>query len=148
MLMFFQTSDVMPVTTDLPALISTSAITVAIIQWMKNSELPILKAFSQHSAGLNRTVAWIASLIAGVGIHYKYDPALGALTITGLTGTAIISAAVNATKSYGFNWLIYNLAVKSRAADVSAVAEGVRPVVVASPGAVVAGAEQAATKQP
>jgi hypothetical protein len=104
----------MPVSTELPALISTSALSVAIIQWMKNSSLPFLKPFSQQSSGLNRTVAWVAALIAGVGIHYHYDSALGALTITGLTGPAIVSAAINAAKSYSFNWLIYNTAIKGR----------------------------------
>lgn len=142
MLLLQQLTDVTPVTTDLPALIATSSITVAIIQWMKNSNRPLLRAFSQQSAGLNRTIAWLASVIAGVGIHYHYDPALGAFTITGLTGSAIYSAVVNACKSYGFNWLIYNTAVKSRAADVSAVAGGVPAQVVVSPGVKEAGKEQ------
>jgi hypothetical protein len=105
----------MPVSTELPALISTSALSVAIIQWMKNSELSILKPFSQQSAGLNRLVAWIAAVIAGVGIHYHYDPSLGALTITGLTATALWSTGVNSAKSYAFNWLIYNTAIKKPA---------------------------------
>ncbi len=133
----------MPVATELPALISTSALTVSIIQWMKNSNLPIFKAISQESAGLNRALAWLISLAAGIGIHYHYDPALGALTITGLTGSAIIAAAINATKSYGFTWLTYNVAIKSRAADVAAVASGVPVTPVAGPGAVKAGIDAA-----
>jgi hypothetical protein len=133
----------MAVSTDLPAIIATSSISVAIIQWMKNSNLPFLKAFSQESSGLNRLMAWVAALIAGVGIHYHYDPSLGALTITGLTGAAIYSAAVSATKSYGFNWLIYNTAVKNRAADVSAVAGGMPVTPVVGPGVAKAGVEQA-----
>lgn len=143
--MFLQVADVMPVSTDLPAIVSTSALSVAIIQWMKNSNLPILRAFSQQSSGLNRTVAWLAAVIAGVGIHSHYDPSLGALTITGLTGHAVYSAAINACKSYGFNWLIYNTAVKSRAADVAAVSQGTggSVVPVATPGVIAAGVEQA-----
>jgi hypothetical protein len=133
----------MPVSTELPALISTSALSVAIIQWFKNSQLPIFKAFSQDSTGLNRTVAWLAAVIAGIGIHYHYDPALGALTITGLTIPALVSTGVNSAKSYAFNWLIYNTAIKSRAADVSAVASGMPVTPVASPGAVKAGVDQA-----
>lgn len=142
-MLLLQIADVMPVTTDLPALISTSSISVAIIQWMKNSDSPLLKAFNQQSSGLNRALSWIISVIAGVGIHYHYDPALGALTITGLTGPALYSAAVNACKSYGFNWLIYNVAVKNRASDVAAVASGTPATVVVSPGV----QEQAAAKK-
>jgi hypothetical protein len=111
------TEPVMPVSTELPALISTSALSVAIIQWFKNSDLPIFKAFNQQSSGLNRTISWIAALIAGVGIHYHYDSSLGALTITGLTGPALWSAGVNAAKSYAFNWLVYNTAIKGRVAQ-------------------------------
>lgn len=133
----------MSVSTDLPAIISTSAISVALIQAVKNSQWPMLKAFSQESSGLNRTLSWLAALIAGVGIHYHYDPSLGALTITGLTGPAIYSAGVSAMKSYGFNWLIYNTAVKGRAADVAAVAGGVPVTPVVGPGVVKAGEDAA-----
>lgn len=149
MLLFLQqTAEAMPVSTDLPAIIATSAISVAIIQWMKNSQLPFLRAFSQQSSGLNRTLAWIASLVSGVGIHYHYDPSLGALTITGLTLSAVYSAGVNASKSYGFNWLIYNLAVKPRAADIAAVAEGSgKSQVVVSPGVKAAAQEIVAEKK-
>lgn len=112
--MFLQLQDVMPVSTELPALLSTSALTVAIIQWAKNSALPWLGFVNHDSPGVSRTLAWIAAFISGVGIHYKYDPALGALTITGLTAATIVSAVVNMGKSYGFNWLVYNLTLKGK----------------------------------
>lgn len=112
----------MSVTTELPALISTSALSVAFIQWVKNSQLPILSAFSQQSAGLNRTLSWLVAMVTGIGIHWHYDPALGALTITGLTLAAVTSAAINTAKSYGFNWFIYNVSgVKQRSSDAAAV---------------------------
>jgi len=114
MLLLQTVTDVMPVSTELPALISTSALSVAIIQWFKNSSLPIFKPFSQDSPGLNRLVAWIAAIISGVGIHYHYDPALGSLTITGLTAATLWSAGIQSAKSYAFNWLIYNTAIKGR----------------------------------
>jgi hypothetical protein len=139
-----QTTDIMPVSTELPALISTSALSVAIIQWFKNSNLPIFKAFNQQSSGLNRTVAWLAAFISGVGIHYQYDASVGALTITGLTATALWHTGIDSAKSYAFNWLIYNTAIKSRAADVAAVAAGGgKAQVVVSPGVKVAGVEAA-----
>ena len=41
-------TDIMPVSTELPALISTSAMSVAIIQWLKNTKyVPFM---DQHSA--------------------------------------------------------------------------------------------------
>lgn len=142
-MLFFQVTDAMPVSTELPALISTSAMSVAIIQWLKNTKyVPFV---SQHTAGINRILGWGSAFLSSIGIHYTYDAHLGSLTITGLTLIAIFHAGLDASKSYAFNWLIYNGMVKGRAADVSAVAEGITPVaVVAPPGVVVAGAEQAA----
>ena len=114
-MLLLQTAVEMPVSTELPALISTSALSVAIIQWMKNSALPGLGFVNHNSAGINRTLAWLAAIISGVGIHYHYDPALGALTITGLTATALLSTGLNSAKSYAFNWLIYNTTLKKSA---------------------------------
>lgn len=112
--MFLLQSSDIPVSTELPALLSTSALTVAIIQWMKNSALPWLGFVNHDTPGVNRTLAWLAAFISGVGIHYKYDPAMGALTITGLTLTTVVTAGVSAAKSYGFNWLVYNLTLKGK----------------------------------
>lgn len=131
--MFFQVSDVMPVSTELPALISTSALSVAIIQWFKNSDLPIFKPFNQQSAGLNRFVAWVAAFVSGVGIHYQYDASLGSLTITGLTAAALWHTGLDSAKSYAFNWLIYNTAIKGKK-DKPEVVVAAPPVVPAEPG--------------
>lgn len=139
-----QISDVMPVSTELPALISTSAMSVAIIQWIKNTKyVPFV---NQHTAGVNRLLGWGSAFCSAIGIHYSYDAHLGNLTITGLTLYAIVHAALDATKSYSFNWLIYNGMIKGRAADVAAVAEGVPATPVAQPGVIAAGVEQAAQK--
>ncbi len=135
----FMLIDAMPVSTELPALISTSALSVAIIQWFKNSNLPIFKVFNQQSAGLNRTISWLAAVIAGLGIHYQFDPTVGSLTITGLTAAALWHTGVDSAKSYAFNWLIYNTTLRSRSANVAAVAEGTRAQVVVSPGEKAAG---------
>jgi hypothetical protein len=146
--MMLQVSDVMPVSTELPALISTSAMSVAIIQWLKNTKyIPFM---DQHSAGINRVVGWCSALASSAGIHYSYDAHVGTLTLTGLTAMAIFHAATDATKSYAFNWLIYNGLVKGRAADVAAVAErqaqGMPVKVAATPGVVAAAAEPEANK--
>ncbi len=139
--MFLQVSDVMPVSTELPALISTSAMSVAIIQWLKNTKwVPFM---DQHTAGINRLVGWGTAFISATGIHYTYDAHVGTLTLTGISAMAIMHAVLDATKSYSFNWLIYNGMVKGRAADVAAVAEGVPAKKVVSPGVAAAAAEMA-----
>ncbi len=148
MMLLQAVTDIMPVSTELPALISTSAMSVAIIQWLKNTKyVPFM---DQHSAGINRLVGWVSALTSSVDIHYSYDSHLGTLTLTGLTAAAIFHASMDATKSYAFNWLIYNGMVKGRAADVAAVAEALpkKPAVVVSPGVAQAGKEMATEAKP
>lgn len=142
-----QISDVMPVSTELPGLLTTSAMSVAIIQWLKNAKwVPFM---DQHTAGINRAVSWGAAFLAATGLHYNYDPNSGTLTIMNLTAMAIVHAMWDATKSYAFNWLIYNTSgIKTRAADVAAVAEGVPAKKVVGPGVAAAGAEMAAEPGP
>jgi hypothetical protein len=136
-----QISDVMPVATELPGLITTSAMSVAIIQWLKNTKwVPFI---NQHSAGINRMVGWGSALLSATGLHYTFDAHTGTLTLTGLTLMTIAHAVWDTTKSYAFNWLIYNGMVKGRAADVTAISEGVRAIPVATAGAVKAGVEAA-----
>ena len=131
----------MPVTTELPGLLTTSAMSVAVIQWLKNAKF--IPFVTQHSTGINRALGWATALMSATGLHYKYDASNGTLILTGLTLTAIAHASYDTVQSYAFNWLIYNGLVKSRAADVAAVAEGVRTIPVAPPGVVTAGVEQA-----
>jgi hypothetical protein len=114
MFMLFQVTDVMPVSTELPALLSTSALSVAIIQWMKNSLLPGLGFINHDSPKVSLTLSWLAALISGLGIHYTYNPDVGTLTITGLTMVALVTTGLQTAKSWGFNWLVYHLALKGR----------------------------------
>lgn len=136
--------DVMPVQTELPALITTSAMCVAVIQWLKNTKL--VPFMDQHTAAINRTVAWMAAMISAAGIHYTWDAATATLTITGLHASTIIHAAADVTKNYAFQWLIYKGIVKGPAADVAAVQEGV-PVAAVAPAGVVASAKEVQGKQ-
>ena len=135
----FQPTDVMPVTTELPALITGSAMSVAIIQWIKNSKR--ISFVNQHTKGINLFLGWLSAFGAATGIHYTWDSHAGTILISGISLWAVTHAAFDVTKSYAFNWLIYEGMIKGRAADVVAVAEGSRPQVVAPPGVIAAGKE-------
>lgn len=126
------------VTTELPALLTTSAMTVAVIEWLKNTKL--VPFMSQHTAALNRTVAWLAAFCTGTGIHYQFDATAHSLTITGLSLAVIGHAVWDTTKSYAFNWMLYKGIIKpaqatkqvaSTLANVMPNAPMVTPVVVA-----------------
>ena len=69
--------------------LSASAISVAIIQWLKNTKL--IPFMDQHTSGINRIVAWVMAFLAGTGIHYQFDHATGTLTLTGLTVATILA---------------------------------------------------------
>lgn len=121
--------------------VTVSAIVVAVIQWLKKATwIPFV---NQHSAGINRAISWGAAFISGAGLHYSYTGVdNGTLTITGLTLSSIMAAGWSTVQSYGSQWLVYNVAIKSRAADVAAVAEAPpAPLVVATPGVAAAAAE-------
>jgi len=133
-------ADVMPVSTELPGLITTSAITVALIQWVKNTKwIPFV---NQHSSTVNRIVGWCAAFVTAAGLHYTWDAGTGTLTLTNLHLINILHAAGDTTKSYAFQWLIYKGIVQTPARDVAAVTEGVPARVVVPAGAVVAASEQ------
>jgi len=135
-----QISDVMPVSTELPGLITTSAMTVAIIQWLKNTKL--VPFIDQHSSTLNRVVGWCAAFISAAGLHYTWDASTGTLTLMNIHVASIMHGAADVTKSYAFQWLIYKGIVQAPARDVAAVTEGVPAKVVVPAGAVVAAGEQ------
>lgn len=148
--MFLQLADVMPVATELPGLITTSAMSVAIIQSMKNSNIPWLQWINQHSSNVNRVVGLVFAFASAMGLHYEWDGAKGTLLITGLTATALLQGFVHVVtdtaKSWSFNWIIYQ-SVKGRAADVAALAEmpgKIKPVVAVPPGVAVDAAEHKA----
>ena len=85
--------------------LSASAISVAIIQWLKNTKL--IPFMGQHTSGINRIVAWVMAFLAGTGIHYQFDHATGTLTLTGLTVATILHTGGDTIKSYALQWLVY-----------------------------------------
>lgn len=137
--MFFQTPEIP--SSEILSTFTASAMVVSVIQWLKNTKwVPFV---NQHSAGLNRVLSWLAAFVSGVGIHYHYDATVGALTITGLTAGAIVHTGWDATQQYAAQWLIYRGILKSRASDVTAVAEGIPATVVISPGVAKAAVDEA-----
>lgn len=119
--------------------LTTSTMVVSIIQWLKNNKwVPFV---DQHSSTINRVLAWLAAVISGAGIHYNYEAATGTLTLTGLTLVAVVHAFGDTVQSYAAQSLIYRGLFKERAADVTAVAEGIPAKVVVSPGVKAAGEE-------
>ena len=127
---------------ELVSTVTASAMSVAVIQWMKNTKL--VPFMDQHSSGLNRFIGWLAALLSATGIHYTFNHDTGTLTLTGLTVMGLTHTAWDTTKSYAFQWLVYRGVVKGPAADVAAVAGGTKAQVVVGPGAKVAGVEAAA----
>src|SRR6185369_16482570 len=106
----------MPVSTELPGLITTSAMTVAIIQWLKNTKL--VPFIDQHSSTLNRVVGWCAAFISAAGLHYTWDASTGTLTLLNIHVASIMHGAADVTKSYAFQWLIYKGIVQASAREV------------------------------
>ena len=143
-MMLFQVAEPSMNVNDLLSTLTASTLTVSIIQWLKTSKwLPFI---NQHSATLNRTLGWVSAFATGTGIHYTFNHDAGVLTITGLSAGVIIHTATVTAKQYAMQWLIYKGIVKEPAKTETAIAEGLRPIPVASPGAIVAGAEQAGLK--
>jgi len=156
--MFFEVATLasdaaMSVKTELPDLLYTSAVSVASIQALKNSKLPALSFVNQHSNRVNQTISVLFATVSSIGLHYKFDPNAGTLLISGLTLATLVPAALHAgsdtAKSWAFNWILYQL-VKTRAADVAAVQEGIpsgkATIPVASPGVIAAAHEDGPAK--
>ena len=90
---------------ELVSTVTASAMSVAIIQWMKNTKyIPFM---NQHSSAFNRFVGWVAAFLSATGIHYSFNHDTGTLTLTGLTAVALGHTVWDTTKSYAFQWLTY-----------------------------------------
>jgi hypothetical protein len=141
-MMLFQAAEANNSVNDLLSTLTASTLVVSIIQWLKTTKL--VPFMDQHTSTLNRIVGWASAFATGAGIHFTFNHDAGVLTVTGLTAGVIIHTATITSKQYAVQWLIYKGIVKEPAKTEAAIAEGVRPVPVASPGAIKAGEEQAA----
>lgn len=111
----------MPVTTELTSVVTAGAISVSVIQWLKNTKL--IPFINHNSAALNRAVAWLMAFISAIGLHYTWDSGTGTLTLTGLTATAIGTTLWATIKSYAFQVLIYRGIVDKNGKPVQAAQE-------------------------
>jgi len=88
--------------------LTVSAVVVAAMQWFKNSKyFPWL---TTETAKLNRAVAVILAGAAAVGVHTQFSG--GTLTITGLSVMGILGLAWEWLKSFVYQQLIFQTAVK------------------------------------
>lgn len=95
--------------------VTTSAIVVAAIQWLKSSRF--FPWITKESGAMSRFVSALLAAGAAVGIHTTWDPSAHALTITGLTAFGIALATWEWAKSFVLNELIYRSTVKPQKAD-------------------------------
>ena len=110
------------------AQLSTSAVVVAVMEWLKDSKLT--PWMTHNSSTINRVVGMFFALVSGVGLGWMYDPAAGVLTITGLQWSHVFHAVWEAFTSYGMQWMIYKGVIRKgdpgqQAAVVVPAVEGV-----------------------
>ena len=120
MFLFLQSSaatgNLQPVATDTTAVLTASAVSVWVIQQLKNSSW--FKMLTPSSAVMNRLASAVAAIFTATGIHVAF--ASGTLTITGLTLSAILGAAIAWFKSFVMNELIYQGIVNKTVTTVAA----------------------------
>ena len=98
------------ITSDVLAVPTLSALSVALIQWLKKSTwFPWLSDTSGKWA--LRIMSAITGLTSAAAIHYTFNA--GTLTITGLEWASIAPAVWAWTKSVVFNELVFQAGVKA-----------------------------------
>jgi hypothetical protein len=120
------TGNLPPVATDTTAVLTASAVTVWLIQKLK--EASWFKMLTPSSTTMNRLASVVAAILTATGIHVAFNS--GTLTVTGLTGMAILTAGIAWVKSFVMNELIYQ-GIVNRPTNV--------PVTVAGGGQATAG---------
>jgi hypothetical protein len=96
--------------------VTLSALSVAFIQWLKNTES--ITWIHAGTSTLNRALSGVLAILSAVGVHISWAAAVATpgtytLTFTGVTLTGIGLMAWGIVKSMAFNELTYRMAVKS-----------------------------------
>ncbi len=91
--------------TDTTAVLTTSAVSVWLIQKLKQASW--FKVITPSTTTLNRLASILAALFAATGIHFAFDDGTGTFTVTGLALATIIPAFVGWFKAFVMNELIY-----------------------------------------
>lgn len=112
--------------------ITFAGVVVALIQWMKHSRY--FPWFTKEKVKLVRVVSVGLSFLAGLGIHWVWDPQNGSLIVTGLSMTGLAISAWVAIKQFVITEMTYQTvkpssdpAVIEAVAPEAAVAKGIVP---------------------
>lgn len=100
------------------------------------------KSIDFDTTKINRMVSALAALATGAAIHWNWDAATHALTISGLTATAILSFLWGAAQQFVGQEMIYQVvyAPKGALKEAAAKADIVQKITVARAANVVADA--------
>ena len=98
-----------------PTLITTQVTASAVIVWLlqrlkQSKYFPFITA---ESAKLNRYLAVCASALAAAGIHFNFNHDAGTLVISGLLLSNLLHFAGAWLRSFVFQEIIYQAAVKN-----------------------------------
>jgi hypothetical protein len=76
-----------------------------LLQWMKNSRLPIFSWVNQHSDHVSRLFSILFAAFATAGIAFSYND--GSLVITGLAPAVIINFAWQVMQQFSMQEVAY-----------------------------------------
>ena len=93
-------------TGELSAHLTTGAVIVYGIEWLKKS--PWFSRITPETKVLNRIVSAVLAAIASVGISWQYDAHLGQLVITGLTWSTVAVSAWEFLKQFVMQQLVFD----------------------------------------
>ena len=91
---------------ELTAHLTTGAVIVYLLQWMKSSRLtPWL---TSNTKTLNRVSSALLAAVAAIGINWTYNAVDGTLVISGLTWSAILAGGWEWLKQFCTQQLIFD----------------------------------------
>jgi hypothetical protein len=117
------------VQTDTTATLTASAISVYVIQILKNWKW--FKLLTSNTKYMNIAASLFAAAISATGIGYTFNETSGTLTITGLTLAGILAALWTWGKSFVLNELIYQSTISAPTKSANAATLAVQTAVQA-----------------
>jgi hypothetical protein len=104
---------------------TSSAVSVWLMQWLKNSKwFPLLK---EGQAALNRTAAVVVAFLSSLGVHFVWDGTAHTLLITGLTLSGIGAMAWHFINQMAAQETIYQMSVNKPGAPPTGFHNAVVP---------------------
>lgn len=96
-----------------------AAMVVYVIQFMKNSDLPIFAWISEHTKNVNRLVSTVAAILVAGGITWTYDGEAGRLVLEGITQPNVMHALWAVASQLVMQQVGYDVVLKKPKAVVS-----------------------------